>query len=445
MKKVITYGTFDLFHEGHKRILERAKALGDYLIVGVTSQHYDIDRGKLNVTDSLMQRIENVKASGFVNEIIIEEYEGQKVDDIVRYKIDLFAIGSDWKGKFDYLNQYTEVVYLERTEGISSTMIRNNEEHCIKIGVVGCGLMANRFAKEAKYVSGHSLYSVYHPNLSKAEAFATHYEIPHAYEDYALFLESVQAVYIASCNEFHFEQAKEALLLGKHVLVEKPIVLSLAEFDELCMLAKQHSCVLIEAMKTAFCPGFNRLMNVVKSGLIGEIKSIEATMTQLVDENSREISEGHGSVIELASYPLMVINKIFQKPVKHVHFYTNKNKQGVDLFTKISLLYENGIASANVAVGYKSEGTLILTGSKGYVVVESPWWKTEAFEVRYEDFSKNKRYYYKFEGDGLRYEIAEFLDCIKNNQIFTSLNLDESRFVISLMEQFSSGNHVSEI
>lgn len=109
------------------------------------------------------------------------------------------------------------------------------------------------------------------------------------------------------------------------------------------------------------------------------------------------------------------------------------------------MLYENGIASANVAVGYKSEGTLILTGSKGYVVVESPWWKTEAFEVRYEDFSKNKRYYYKFEGDGLRYEIAEFLECIKNNQIFTSLNLDESRFVISLMEQFSSGNHVSEI
>lgn len=122
MKKVITYGTFDLFHEGHKRLLERAKTLGDYLIVGVTSQHYDIERGKLNVSDSLMQRIEHVRESGFADEIIIEEYEGQKVDDILRYKIDVFAIGSDWKGKFDYLNQYTKVVYLDRTKGISSTI-----------------------------------------------------------------------------------------------------------------------------------------------------------------------------------------------------------------------------------------------------------------------------------------------------------------------------------
>lgn len=445
MKKVITYGTFDLFHEGHKRLLERAKTLGDYLIVGVTSQHYDIERGKLNVSDSLMQRIEHVRESGFADEIIIEEYEGQKVDDILRYKIDVFAIGSDWKGKFDYLNQYTKVVYLDRTKGISSTMIRNDEEHCIKVGIVGCGLMAHRFGKEAKYVNGHHLQSVYHPKQVQAQEFATTYDIDCAFDEYDLFLDSIQAVYIASSNEFHYEQAKKALLRGKHVLIEKPIVLSLCEFDELCKLAESHSCILIEAMKTAFCPGFNRLMNAVKSGVVGEIKSIEATMTQLVDEDSRELSEGHGSVVELASYPLMVINKIFQKKVKHVHFYTSKNEEGVDLFTKISMLYENGIANANVAVGYKSEGMLVLTGSKGYIVVESPWWKTEAFEVRFEDFSKNKRYYYKYEGDGLRYEIAEFLECIKNHQTYTSLNLDESRFVVEIMEQFSLGNHVSEI
>ena len=89
MTKVITYGTYDLFHEGHYRLLQRAKQLGDYLIVGVTTEDYDRTRGKLNVIDSLMTRIENVKKTGFADEIIIEEASGQKFRDIQRYQIDI--------------------------------------------------------------------------------------------------------------------------------------------------------------------------------------------------------------------------------------------------------------------------------------------------------------------------------------------------------------------
>ena len=115
MTKVITYGTFDLFHEGHYRLLQRAKALGDYLIVGVTTEAYDLTRGKLNVIDSLMTRIENVRRTGFADEIIIEESSGQKFNDIIKYQIDIFTVGSDWVGAFDYLKDYCQVVYLERT------------------------------------------------------------------------------------------------------------------------------------------------------------------------------------------------------------------------------------------------------------------------------------------------------------------------------------------
>ena len=92
MKRVITYGTFDLFHKGHYNIIKRAKALGDYLIVGVTSESFDIERGKLNVRDSLIKRIENVRRTGLADEIIIEEYQGQKVNDIIKYDIDVLVV-----------------------------------------------------------------------------------------------------------------------------------------------------------------------------------------------------------------------------------------------------------------------------------------------------------------------------------------------------------------
>ena len=132
MKKVITYGTFDLFHQGHYNILKRAKELGDYLIVGVTGESYDMERCKLSVRDSLVTRIENVKKTGFVDKVIIEEYLGQKIHDVIEYDVDVLVIGSDWKGT-DAWNQYEKefaavgctVVYLDHTDGISSSILRD--------------------------------------------------------------------------------------------------------------------------------------------------------------------------------------------------------------------------------------------------------------------------------------------------------------------------------
>ncbi len=110
MKKVITYGTYDMLHKGHIRLLERARALGDYLIVGVTSDTFDRARGKINVKQSLQERMEAIKATGLADEVIVEEYEGQKIDDIRRYDIDIFTVGSDWIGKFDYLKSIARCV-----------------------------------------------------------------------------------------------------------------------------------------------------------------------------------------------------------------------------------------------------------------------------------------------------------------------------------------------
>jgi len=127
MKKVITYGTFDLFHRGHYNILKRAREYGDYLVVGVTGDSYDVSRGKLSVHDDIATRIENVKKTGLADAIIVEEYLGQKISDVIQYDIDTLVIGDDWRGKFDHLGKYCDVVYLERTKNISSTQIREEQ------------------------------------------------------------------------------------------------------------------------------------------------------------------------------------------------------------------------------------------------------------------------------------------------------------------------------
>lgn len=124
MKKVITYGTFDLFHVGHLQILKRAKELGDYLVVAVSSDKFNSLKGKKCVIPDY-ERMEIVKAIRYVDEVILEESWEQKIDDVKKHNIDVFVMGDDWTGKFDYLKEYCEVVYLPRTDGISTTQIKN--------------------------------------------------------------------------------------------------------------------------------------------------------------------------------------------------------------------------------------------------------------------------------------------------------------------------------
>lgn len=291
MKKVITYGSFDLFHEGHYRLLERAKALGDYLIVGVTTEHYDEARGKVNVVDSLMERIEHVRQTGFADEIIIEDHVGQKVEDIQKYGIDIFTVGSDWAGQFDHLREYCEVVYLERTKGISSTMLRGKRFGIIRLGIIGSGRIAKRFVPEVKYVSGINTEVVYNPNLESAKNLAQENELQVYTDDIDVLYEHADAIYIATPHNTHYEYVKDALNHGKHVLCEKPMVLAEKQAIELFELAETKGLILIEALKTAYAPGFIKLISTAKSGKIGKIVDAEAAFTKLVTGNGREFQK----------------------------------------------------------------------------------------------------------------------------------------------------------
>lgn len=450
MKTVITYGTFDLFHSGHKRLLERAKKLGDRLIVGVTSDFYDQQRGKLNVYQSCAKRIENVKQTGLADQIIVEEEEGQKISDIQQYNVDIFAIGSDWLGKFDYLKEYCDVIYLPRTQGISSTELRLKQNKIIRIGIVGTGRISSRFVRESKYVSGLELEAVYARNIDKAKAFAETNEIPKAFSDYIEFLENVDAVYIAVPHHVHYDYSRVALNNKKHVLCEKPLTLNANQATELFAIAKANNCILMEAVKTAYAPAFDRLVSITKSGIIGDIKAIDATFTKLItDKTLREYDYNQcgGAFSELGTYPLLIIAKLLGVTPSHVSFLTEIDKEtGVDVFTRANLIYRKAICSATVGIGVKKEGDLCIAGTKGYIYVPAPWWKTEYFEIRFEDLRLTRKYFFKFDEDGLRYELASFIRAINGiNKNKYMLNERDSVFFAQIMENFKKGTNVTNL
>lgn len=439
MKKVITYGSFDLFHEGHYNLLKRAKALGDYLIVGVTTEQYDESRGKLNVVDSLIERIDNVRKTGFVDEVVVEDHAGQKIEDILRFGIDIFTVGSDWTGNFDYLKAYCEVVYLERTKNVSSTLLRLQNREILKIGVIGTGRIAKRFVPEVRHISGAELYSVYNPHIESAEAYAKWFELGLATDDIETFMKDIDAVYVASPHETHYDYVKTALEHGKHVLCEKPMVFRRSQAEELYQLAKDKKCVLMEAVKTAYAPGFNQMISIAKSGLIGEIRDVEACFTKLTGKGVREMTDQvyGGGFTELASYTLLPIIKLLGRDYKEIRFDSIPAENGIDLYTKATFIYDNAFALSKTGLGVKSEGQLLISGTKGYILAESPWWLTQFFEVRFEDPNKREKHFAKFLGNGLRYEISDFVYMINGHQGRAyKFTRGESIAMAGIMEKF---------
>lgn len=447
MTKVITYGTYDLLHYGHIRLLKRAKELGDYLIVGVTADDFDKSRGKINVQQSLIERIEAVRSLGIADEIIVEEYEGQKIDDIRRLDIDIFTVGSDWIGKFDYLNEYCKVIYLERTQGVSSSEIRTQNRE-IRMGLVGESDVLDKFTKESTYVNGVRITGIctqnlkYHSNSLK--------KLPRVTSNFDELLEQVDAVYIVSHPKNHYDQVQKALKKGKHVLCESPIAMSFVKCRELLQLAKENNCVLTESIKTAYSTAYSRLLLLAKSGRIGKIISVDATCTSLRqinfdDKNELDITWNSlcawGPTALLPIFQLLGINYSRKQIVSSV---ADEEKK-FDTFTKIDFIYPNAVASIKVGKGVKSEGELVVSGTQGYIYVPAPWWKTDYFEIRYENPEHNKRYFYQLDGEGIRYEIVSFIKSIQTGKINSYIDEQVSEAIAGIVEDFYNGKNVVNI
>lgn len=290
-----------------------------------------------------------------------------------------------------------------------------------KIGIIGTGRIAKRFVAEVSDLIAEgidiSISGVFNPRYESSARFARENHLC-ACEVFGDLLSNSDIVYIASPHETHYEYAKVALERNKHVLCEKPMCFSKFEAEELYALAKSNDLVLFEGLKTAFCPGFNELIKVAQSGKIGEIKYIDACFTKLEDENKRELTDVKfgGSFTELGSYVLLPVIKLFDCDFaeENVQFDSFPNKLGIDIFTRCTINSKDQMATLTCGLGVKSEGRLLIAGTKGYIIVPAPWWKTSNFEIHYEDASVVDKYESEFVKDGLRYEIRAMLDVIKN-------------------------------
>ena len=442
MKTVITYGVFDLFHDGHARLLERARQLGDRLIVGVTTDRYALERGKLCVVEPLEVRMENVRRNSCVDEVIVEDHPGQKAEDILRFGADVLVMGDDWLGKFDALKDLCEVVYLPRTPNISSSLLRNGRFPFLRIGLIGSGRIAGRFVQEAGYVRGIQIPCVYNPrpdSSASLQRFLSNHTFISKTRTLEKLYDQTDAVYIASPHETHYAYAKSALEAGKHVLCEKPLCLRRAEAEELFALAEAKGLVLMEAIKTAYCPGFLQLCGVARSGFIGEIINVESCFTKLVPHGSREWTDPRcgGSFTELGSYVLLPIVKLLGTENLRVSFDSILAENGVDLFTKVNVQGSGRMASGRCGIGAKGECQLTIFGTQGYILCQAPWWKTSYFEIRGEDPNFRKSFSTDYAGDGLRYEIADFLLRIQGHPgRETRLLPAESIWMAGVMEEF---------
>jgi choline-phosphate cytidylyltransferase len=437
MKKVITYGTYDLLHYGHIRLLERAKALGDYLIVGVTSDDFDISRGKINVQQSLMERIEAVRATGLADKIVIEQYEGQKIDDIQKYGVDIFTVGSDWVGVFDYLKEYCEVVYLDRTQGVSSSEIRS-KENALRFGLVGDTDVINKFALECKNVNGIEVIGYLSLNPMQGKEGL---EDVAAYTSFEALAHDCDALFIRSHPTKHYDQIKHALLQKKHVLYESPLTLNHAQAKELFELAEENGCVLYAGIKTAYSTAYARMILMAKTGKIGDIVSVDAVCTSLQDDLTKKEMQhtwnsltAWGPTAMLPVFQLLGTDPLEKRVVSRLLTGTGD----FDTFTKIDWTFPHAVASVKVGKGVKAEGQLIIGGTKGYIYVPAPWWKTDYFEVRAEDPSQNKRFFYQLEGEGIPGMIASFVKSVNRNKL-AYIGEKISLEIVKMMEEWHSG------
>ena len=431
MKKVITYGTYDLFHEGHRSLLERAKAMGDYLIVGVTSDSFDRERGKLNVKDSLAVRIESVRATGYADEIIVEEYLGQKLSDVIRLGVDIFTIGNDWRGKFDYLAKYCEVVYLDRTKGVSSTELREEASKLLRFGIISDSPEDGDIFAEAHFVSGLDVSGVYMPSggdgkngsegdNAAAEEFRMRYDLATVCPTADELYKTSDIVYIHTKRRYRFGFAEAALKAGCHVVCDFPLNKP-DEADAIYRLVEEKGLVFVECVPLAYLRTFQQLNWLLHGGAIGQVLSIDCSMPL---RGSFRDSEA------LAAFAVTRILGTENVKVKRLRADLRAR------YDRVIFSYNEAIASCAVSDSEWLKPGMTILGSDGRIDIPGAWWSMSYFRMQTGSEKGLSRYSFNIDGPGLRYLLSEMTQMIADGRIESiALSHDEAQRLVRILEQ----------
>lgn len=298
---------------------------------------------------------------------------------------------------------------MPRTEGISSTQIRKSIEY--KLGAIGTDITINKFKENAKYVNGLVFNSTYFDETP----FFDFSNIDKVVSSYDELLKENDIIYVATRPEKRYDIIKKALCNGKHVISESPIALSKDECEELFSLARKNNLVPFDSIKTAFLLSFSRLILLIKGGIIGDVKAIDATCTSLEFKEWMKQTSFCNSITEWISIGLLPVFKILG--LKYHNIYSKSyDVDGIKGgYSKINIEYDNACATLSLGIGVKSESDMRISGTKGYIYIPSPWWKSEYFETRFENKNQNKPYYYQSDGEGIRMELVHLVNCIKKN------------------------------
>ena len=195
----------------------------------------------------------------------------------------------------------------------------------------------------------------------------------------------------------------------------------------------------MEAIKTAYAMAYARLLLLLKDGRIGDIVSVDAPCTSLRKNNS-----DWNGLHEWGPTALLPIFQVLGSE------YKDKSaavfiKNGQDHFVKTDFVFDGAVASLKVGDGVKSEGELIISGTKGYLYVPAPWWKTDYFEIRYEDPSHNKRYFYQLDGEGIRYELVAFSKAVETGKDLSNITECVTKAICKVMEDFKQKEELNVI
>ena len=198
----------------------------------------------------------------------------------------------------------------------------------------------------------------------------------------------------------------------------------------------------MEAIRTAYATAFSRLLLLLKGGCIGSIFSVDATCTSLINcSGYDDLCKAWNSISDWGPTALLPVFELlgvdYRKKEIVTHLVNREAKY--DTFSKVSFVYANAVASIKVGNGVKSEGELIVSGTEGYAYVPAPWWKTDYFELRYENASENKRYFYQLDGEGIRHELVAFVRAVQDGRVMSNVEQKVTKAIAALLEDFYQG------